>query len=852
MTSKARSLFGSYRVSAGTVFHHLLTLALFSLVLVGAAHAQFEAIYTFPQSIGGVIYPNGAYPHSNLVEVSPGVFFTTTTQYGGGGATCPGAGGLPGCGTIVKIDTTVSPATGTVIHQFTGTDGATPMGTLTLASDGNVYGVTENGGVNASCTAQYKCGTVYRISTTGSGFLVVHNFGGTAASEDGETPDAGIIQGTDGNLYGTTLHGGDPKGYGTLFVLKPPFDATSYSVYAFPGDQSAGAFPQLPLQAANGKVYGSASAGHSLIYFFDPVVPGPPTEALTVPDFGTAGLVEVSAGTFYGVSRLGGANHIGSLFRATLTPSATTLYSFQGGTTDGAYPQAALYLASDGILYGTTVGGGDPGCSGCGSVFNLLPGTSGKISLLHFFNAVTDGGMPMAALTEGSDGLLYGTANVYGHLGAGTVFRLPKATLPQWDSQFGDVGLWDGANSVVADAAGKVYVAGSASTRLDPSGTGTLFIARFNSNGTLDHTFNGSGYVQFGPGLSTDYVGRIRLDRAGKNIYVAGYSQGALFPGIANHGGKDGWVAKFTSKGKLVWAYMFGTPQDDLVLDMALDPAGKIYLSGGTLGNLGGTLAGTQDAFVAQLTAKLNKATGKYDFTLNPAQWGTAGDTRRARRLAYCKIVGAQPQIYAVGDDDVSGNAWISRFKAGNIPAGSLKTLTIPGGSGPGFFEAHGVGADSSCNVYLGGHNISHPQPSITDEHFFLNKYDLALKGQIWEVDGPLNSGNTLPPEDFIYDLTVDSAGRVFVGGSTSSPTLFGNTNNGEFAPWYAVYDGAKKRLRSGVVQFVGGPSVITEGNGLFANPTGIYMVGSTNGNVAGHPDPAFSDAYLYAFVPLP
>jgi hypothetical protein len=411
---------------------------------------------------------------------------------------------------------------------------------------------------------------------------------------------------------------------------------------------------------------------------------------------------------------------------------------------------------------------------------------------------------------------------------------------------------------VVADATGKVYVAGVAGTKLDPNGTGSFYVARFTKDGTLDTTFNHHGFVQFGPGLGTDYMARIRLDKNEKSIYVAGYTGGALFPGLTNQGGKDGWVAKFTVKGKLVWAYMFGTPQDDLVLDLALDAAGKMYLSGGTRGNLVGTRAGIQDAFVAQLTVKLNKVTHQYDFTFNPAQWGSTGETRRARRLTYCKIAGPPPQVYAVGDDDVSGNAWISRFKAAAIPSGAIKTITINGGSGPGFFEAHGVGADSSCNVYMGGHNISHPLPSITDEHFFFNKYDYLLNGQTWESDGPLNSGNTLAPEDFIYDLMVDSADRIFVGGTTSSPKLFGNANKGQFAPWYAAYDdsapvnGIKKPLRAGVAQFVEGPSVITEGSGLFANSTGIYMVGNTNGNVAGHPDPAFSDAYVYAFVPLP
>ena len=833
--------------------HLLLLFVLFSQLQVPAAHAQvFNLLYVFPPGSGSVVYPNGAYPQSNLVEVSPGMFFTAATDYGGGGTTCPGVAGLPGCGTIVEIDATLG--TATVVHQFAGTDGATPIGVLTLASDGYVYGVTQHGG-SPACAAQFGCGTVFRIYKDGSGFEVIHNFGGLWAS-DGQEP-SGIVQGTDGNLYGATSFGGVPQNYGTLFMIKPPFSAAaSYSNYLFPTDASVGVRPQVPMQAADGKIYGSCSSafgGHAM-YVLDPLAPTPTVSvALNTPDDGIGGLVQGSGGAFYGVSSDGGANHIGSVFRSTLGPptASTTMYSFAGGTLEGEFPQAGLLLASDGMLYGTTGAGGDPGCSGCGTTFVMVPGKT-SVSTTHIFRSWVDGGYPKAPLIEGSDGFIYGTNYGWGPAGgAGTVFRFSKTTLPLWDQQFGEVGVWDGASSVVADSTGKVYVAGVAGTKLDPKGTGSFYIVRFKPDGTPDTTFNGSGFVQFGPGLSTDYMARIRLDKTEKSVYVAGYTAGNLYPGLVNQGGFDGWVARFTNKGKLIWAHMLGTPQDDRLFDIALDLAGKVYLTGSTTGNLGGTLQGVRDAFFGLLTAKLNKVTKQYDFTLKSSQTGATGETRWGSRVAYCKNVGPA-QMYADGYDDVSGNAWLVRLNAKNVPAGPVNGVVIAGGSGPGFFEAHGVGADSKCNVYMAGHNVSQPQPPIIDEHYFVNKYDYLLGGLLWEADGPMNSGNTIAPEDFISDLAVDSKDRVFVGGTTSSPTLYGGTNQGQDAPFYAAYDATGKRVGSAVAQFLPGPSVITEGQGIFPNPTGVYMVGSTNGNVAGHPDSAFSDAYVYAFSPLP
>ena len=143
---------------------------------------------------------DGAYPDGALLSVADGNLYGTAVF--GGNAVCTGGAQWQGCGVIFKIDTTGSL---TVLHSFSGVDGAYPNGALLQASDGNLYGTTEGGG-NASCAGRYGpgCGTVFKVDRSGNVTVLYSFSGGT----DGSWPEAGIIQGKDEDLYGTTLYGG--------------------------------------------------------------------------------------------------------------------------------------------------------------------------------------------------------------------------------------------------------------------------------------------------------------------------------------------------------------------------------------------------------------------------------------------------------------------------------------------------------------------------------------------------------------------------------------------------------------------------------------------------------------------
>lgn len=198
----------------------------------------------------------GAYPVGALLQAPDGNFYGTTA--GGGSSTCTSYAS-PGCGTVYKM---TSLGGVTILHAFSGGDGATPMAKLILGADGSMYGTTLFGG-SASCTggAQWQgCGTVFKVDGAGN-FTALHSFSGP----DGAYP-ADLSQAADGYFYGTTESGGDTgcagrygPGCGTIFRMDPAGNVTV--LYSFTG-QSDGSWPESALvQGTDGNLYGTAAFG---------------------------------------------------------------------------------------------------------------------------------------------------------------------------------------------------------------------------------------------------------------------------------------------------------------------------------------------------------------------------------------------------------------------------------------------------------------------------------------------------------------------------------------------------------------------------------------------------------------
>ena len=316
-----------------------------------------------------------------------------------------------------------------ILHAFTGnagygfngdTDGANPYGPLIEAPDGNFYGTTMSG----SATATAPTGTVFKMTASGE-ITILHHFTMTTGG-DGVNPYSGLILASDGNFYGTTYTavgatGGGANG-GVVFRITPSGNYTK--LFTFSGVE--GAYPKAGLiQGKDGKLYGTSSkGGFDGRYVYGGTVyrvglsGGPAAVHLfTVKDgvAPTCDLLQASDGALYGTTYAGGANGFGTVFRLTTSGAYTVLRNLVAA--DGANPVGGLTQAPDGTIYGTTATAGQ---YGLGTVFKI--DRSGAFSVLYNFRAI-DGGKPLGILLLANDGNLYGTTNNAGR-NYGTVFKL--------------------------------------------------------------------------------------------------------------------------------------------------------------------------------------------------------------------------------------------------------------------------------------------------------------------------------------------------------------------------------------------------------------------------------------------
>lgn len=422
----------------------LLALFLGTMGLALNAGAQTVTIlHTFSSSA-----TNGNQCYAGLIQARDGNFYGTTAS-----------GGSAGAGTVFRI----SPSGAyTNLYSFASTytfDGWQPLAALVQGSDGNFYGTTSGGG-----TYSCKCGNVFRISPSGS-YTNLHYF--SSRTNDGGTPRGALVQGSDGNFYGTATTGGSGSGsVGVVFRISPGGSYTN--LYSFPGYPHDGYDPIGALvQGSDGNFYGTTlnggTNGFGTVFRISPS--GSYTNLHSFAggygygnDDGHApygGLVQGRDGNFYGTTALGGgnANGAGVVFRIGPSGSYTTLYSFTNFPPDGSEPKAGLVLGSDGNFYGTTYGGGTNIC-GCGTVFRISP--SGQYKTLYSFGAPGQG-EPGAGLVQGSDGNFYGTTELGGTNSLGTVFKL-VVSLPAPANQMNGVSVV-GTNVVitVSSVAGETY-----------------------------------------------------------------------------------------------------------------------------------------------------------------------------------------------------------------------------------------------------------------------------------------------------------------------------------------------------------------------------------------------------------
>jgi|HubBroStandDraft_5_1064220.scaffolds.fasta_scaffold00129_14 uncharacterized repeat protein (TIGR03803 family) len=400
------------------------------------AHAQ---TFTNLVNFGG---NNGYGPYSmSLVQGVDGNYYGTTAF-----------GGAYDNGTVFRI---TQEGVVTVLYSFCReggcTDGNDVVAGLVLATDGKFYGTTYSGGTLGG-------GVTFKVTSSG-GFADLYNFcRGHSCTDMPENPEAPLIQGPDGNLYGTSISGGhfacgSSTGCGTLFGITPQGKLTG--VYPFCA-KSGCADGDVPLagvvQGTDGAFYGTTSGAASGYGTIFRITPGGSLTTLysfcSQPNCSDgadpfASLIQGLDGNFYGTTSQGGnadpmcgVGGCGTAFKVTPTGILTTLYAFcsQYACADGYSPQAGLIQGTDGNFYGTTFLGGSDliDCtaqgSGCGTVFQLAP--EGALSTLHSFSD-TDGAYIHGGLLQATNGIIYGTTSLggdlgcqYQSLGCGTTFSI--------------------------------------------------------------------------------------------------------------------------------------------------------------------------------------------------------------------------------------------------------------------------------------------------------------------------------------------------------------------------------------------------------------------------------------------
>ena len=359
-----------------------------------------------------------------------------------------------------------------ILHAFgKGNDGAGLWSPVTLDNTGNLYGATSGGG-------KYGYGTVFELTPHPNGHwseTILHSFG-NSYDPGGSEPNGGLVQDASGNWYGTTWSGGD-YAYGTVFELAGgPGDWSESVLYSFGAKPDDGGDPVAgTVMDGSGNLYGTASTT-AYELSLDPDT-GSWSETI-LHRFGIktgdgaapyAGLILDTSGNLYGTTESGGigcaGEGCGTVYELEHTANGwaeTILHYFDNNDVDGYTPgNGALFMDSQGQLYGTTESGGSG--TGSGTVFRLTPEADGhwKETILYSFNS-SGGSGPAGGVVMDNYGSLYGTATSGGAPGCGVVYKLAPGPKDKWTYTvlhtfgYGNDGCMPTAN-LILDSQGNLY-----------------------------------------------------------------------------------------------------------------------------------------------------------------------------------------------------------------------------------------------------------------------------------------------------------------------------------------------------------------------------------------------------------
>jgi mannan endo-1,4-beta-mannosidase len=601
-------------------------------------------------------------------------------------------GGANDLGTVFVADTNGQPVD---LYSFTGAgDGAYSYAALIQGADGNFYGTTPGDlGANGD-------GTVFSMTTNGAVSGIYSFTGGS----DGASPYAPLVQTTDGSLFGVTYYGG-AYGYGTVFKVST--NGVFNLLHAFTGGADGAYSDAALVQGADGNLYGAASGGGAYGdgTVFTLAADGTFTTLYSFtggndgysPD---AALVQGNDGNFYGVTSYGGANLNGTIFRITTSGVLTTLHAFAGGS-DGATPYGGLRQLADGNLYGTTAYGGP---YNDGTVFRITPG--GTVTILAWFDGY-NGANPQSALVQGSDGALYGTTLNGGVNSNGVIFRVTVPVPP----------------------VGSVTTTLGLATSGSPSAYGNpvTFTATIRTNGVAVGNISGEA-VTFYDGTVSLGIGT--LNGSGQAAYLTGASQlsAATHSVTAVYGGDATYAGSTNSP----------------ALSQTVNQA---TLTAGLTGTVSKNYNGTTTATLAPANYTLSGVVSGDSVTLNNPASGTY-DTRNAGTGKTVTVTGLA----------ISGSSapnYILSSTTANGPVGTINKASLTVTAAANVKPYNGTIAASATPTITSG------SVQTGDTASFTETYDTANTGtgKTLTPSGSVNDGNG--GNNYAYTFVASANGTI-------------------------------------------------------------------------------------------
>ncbi|MGH9443674.1 MAG: choice-of-anchor tandem repeat GloVer-containing protein [Thermoanaerobaculia bacterium] len=412
--------FGS-EAADGAVPHAGFVLAngaLFGTTPGGGENANGTAFAINPDGGGyrrifsfGRTSPDGWYPAAGVIDVGGKLFGSTV-----------GGGISPGSGVLYSVNTDGSGEQ--ILHEFAfdAGDGIFP-GNLVAGSDGTLYGGTGQGGA-------FNFGTVFRINANGSGYETLHSFAGPPT--DGWSAGSPIF--LNGILYGVSAAGGSGGG-GVLFSIRPD-GGDYRILHSFPGSLTDGSIPIKLVDVGGGIFYGITSGGgvlgrgtifsihHDGTFYRKVYEFLGETSVLPIPDGDSPIDLIYSHGKLFGTTMSGGANYQGEIYSVGLDGKGLrVLVTF--GDRPGDPTRGAYLTDVQGSIVGTAIDGGH---NDFGGIFTMNVDGSDYRFIANFGDFPLFGGGGNPGLLLEPDGLLYGTTGG-GGAGFGTIFAIPPGGL---------------------------------------------------------------------------------------------------------------------------------------------------------------------------------------------------------------------------------------------------------------------------------------------------------------------------------------------------------------------------------------------------------------------------------------